>query len=75
MNTPPKCLRCGTEMEEGFVPGERNRVVLATIWVAGRPEPSFWTGTKITGKEQRGVTAYRCPSCGWLDLYATELLS
>ena len=58
-------------MEEGFIPGERNKVVLVTIWVAGRPDPSFWTGTKIDGKEQHAVTAYRCPGCGWLDLYAT----
>jgi len=61
MNATPKCLRCGTQMEEGFIPGERNKVVLVTIWVAGRPEPSFWKGTKITGKEQRAVTRIAAP--------------
>jgi hypothetical protein len=61
-------------MVEGFIPGERSKVVTVIRWVAGRPEPSFWKGTKISGKEQRAVTTYRCPGCGWLDLYATELV-
>ncbi len=60
-------------MEEGFIPGERNKVVLPTLWVAGRPEPSFWTATKITGKEQRAIITYRCPACGFLESYAIDL--
>lgn len=69
-----KCLRCGTQMEEGYIPGERNKVVLINIWVAGRPEPSFWKGTKIIGKEQRAITTYRCSGCGFLESYATDLI-
>jgi hypothetical protein len=59
-------------MVEGFIPGEINKVVIVTRWVAGRPEPSFWKHTEITDKEQRQITAYRCPDCGYLELYAKE---
>jgi hypothetical protein len=62
-------------MEAGFIPGETSKVVTVTRWVAGRPEPSFWKGTKITDKEQRAITTYRCPGCGFLESYAAELLS
>ena len=75
MSTAPKCLKCGTEMEAGFIPGETSKVVTVTRWVAGRPEPSFWVGTKIRGKEQHGIITYRCPSCGFLESYATEIAS
>ena len=60
-------------MEEGFIPGEISKVVTVTRWVAGRPEPSFWKGTKISEKEQHTIIAYRCPGCGYLELYATGI--
>jgi hypothetical protein len=62
-------------MEAGFIPGETSKVVTVTRWVAGQPEPSFWKGTKISGKEQRAIITYRCPGCGFLESYATELIS
>ena len=70
----PKCLRCGTEMGEGFIMDSTQGAVLAARWVAGPPERSFWTGTKVTGKEKRQVVTYRCPKCGYLESYAGELL-
>ncbi len=60
-------------MEAGFIPGEISKVVTVTRWVAGPPEPSFWKGTKITDKAQHSITAYRCPGCGYLELYAKSL--
>jgi hypothetical protein len=42
-------------MDLGFIPGEINKTVIVTRWVAGEPEPSFWTHTKIKGKEQRAI--------------------
>lgn len=44
-------------------------------WVAGQPEPSFWTGTKVRDKEQRRLTTYRCPQCSYLESYAAEIVS
>jgi hypothetical protein len=75
MNTPPKCLRCGKQMELGFIPGEIRKAVIVTRWVAGQPEPSFWRHTKIKGKEQRAIISYRCPGCGLLESYATEVIT
>ena len=49
--------------------------VMAARWVAGKPEPSFWTGTKVRDKEQRTLTTYRCPQCGYLESYAIEIVS
>jgi hypothetical protein len=47
----PKCLRCGTEMGEGFIMDSTQGAVLAARWVSGTPERSFWTGTKVKGKK------------------------
>ena len=49
--------------------------VMAARWVAGQPEPSFWTGTKVRDKEQRTLTTYRCSQCGYLESYATEIVT
>jgi predicted RNA-binding Zn-ribbon protein involved in translation (DUF1610 family) len=69
MDITPKCLRCGTEMEEGFVP-DRAAAVFVPSWVRGQPEKSFWTGTKISTKEQYPIRTFRCPKCGCLESYA-----
>ena len=70
----PKCLRYGTEMGEGFKMDATHGAVLAARWVAGTPERSFWTGTKVTGKERRKVATYRCSKCCYLESFAGELL-
>jgi hypothetical protein len=38
-------------------------------WVGSRPEMSMWTG-KVKNSPRYEVSAYRCPSCGLLRLYA-----
>ena len=73
MNTP-KCLRCGTLMTEGFMMDATQGAALVARWVAGPPERSFWTNTKVRGKEQRKVVTYRCPKCGYLESYAGDPL-
>lgn len=69
----PKCLRCNTQMVEGFILDETHGAHLVSRWVAGPPDPSFWTGTKIGGKERRKVKSYRCPKCGYLESFAVDL--
>jgi hypothetical protein len=59
-------------MGEGFIMDATHGAVLVARWVAGMPEPSFWSGTKVTGKEQRKIVTYRCPKCGYLESYAGE---
>ena len=39
-------------------------------WVEGAPQKSFWTGLKVTGKDQLDVITYRCRRCGYLESYA-----
>jgi hypothetical protein len=60
-------------MDQGFVidntdGGGRN----VTQWAAGAPRKSFWLGTKLPDEELVPIGAYRCSSCGYLELYARE---
>jgi predicted RNA-binding Zn-ribbon protein involved in translation (DUF1610 family) len=41
-------------------------------WVKGKAEVTFWSGAKIKGKERIEVTAFRCPRCGRVELYAVN---
>jgi DNA-directed RNA polymerase subunit M/transcription elongation factor TFIIS len=71
MNDTPKCSKCQTEMEVGYIMdrGHNNAKAPAT-WVEGEPVRSLWWGTKISGKEQLQVHTFRCPKCGYLESYA-----
>lgn len=44
-----------------------------TEWLEGAPEKSVWTGLKTKGKERLRlpVRTFRCPSCGYLESYAS----
>jgi len=42
------------------------------VWVEGKPESSFWSGLKTSGKETFFVSALRCIGCGKLEFYAGE---
>lgn len=69
--TGHNCPSCRTDMEEGFlldrteanIPGQQE-------WVEGPPEPSFWMGLKLKGKDRLRVATYRCPRCGLLQSFA-----
>lgn len=66
----PKCARCGTPMEPGFVLDRTYAAMTQSSWVEGTPERSFWTGLKLRGHQRLAVTTYRCPGCGYLESYA-----
>lgn len=72
MSTANKCPKCDSEMQEGFILDESHGYHLTSSWVAGKPERSFWTGTKIHGKEKHPIQSFRCNQCGYLELYARE---
>jgi hypothetical protein len=57
-------------MEPGFIPDATYGGTLPMRWVEGVPEKSFLGGLKLRGKKQHPVTADRCRSCGYLELYA-----
>ena len=66
-----RCPKCGAEMEAGMMTDHFNYTSkVQSEWVSGTPELSFWTGVKIAGRKRSKVVAYRCGSCGYLELYA-----
>ena len=68
----PTCPKCAASMERGFLidqdamGGGRH----AAEWGEGAPERSVWTGLKLRGRERYVVRSYRCPQCGYVELYA-----
>jgi len=65
-----QCVRCLTQMEEGFIGDFSSGGYALQKWNPGQPEKSFWTGTKIRAEEQIPVRTLRCPKCGYLESYA-----
>jgi hypothetical protein len=71
MNTDFKCPKWSGQMLEGFlIEAASPGVHKPSYWVAGVPEPSFWSGTKVDDKEYHPIQSSRCGSCGYLELYA-----
>jgi hypothetical protein len=71
MNELPKCAKCQSSMEEGFILdlGDFNSEQPST-WISGPPEPSFWAGLKTKGKHKHEIHTFRCIRCGFLESYA-----
>ena len=63
------CPKCKGDMEEGFILDVTHGYRLASRWIAGAPEKSFW-GIKMKGRRQLVVRTLRCTSCGFLESYA-----
>jgi hypothetical protein len=57
-------------MEPGYVVDETYGERRQSTWVRGEPEPSFWTGLKVRGKERVPVMTFRCSGCGYPESYA-----
>ena len=68
-----KCVKCAGVMEEGFIPDfGQYEYVRAVRWIEGKPEKSFWSGTKIDNRKEAHISAYRCRECGYVEIYAKE---
>ncbi len=68
----PDCPKCNARMEPGFMPDSTWGGEIPPTWVAGRPTKA-WHGLgalKTKGQARYPVAAYRCPKCGFLELYA-----
>lgn len=73
----PKCPDCQVEMEVGFLPEINRMRSHQTSWHRGEPEPEtafgfMKFGLKLDFKKCLPISAYRCPECGLLRLYANE---
>jgi len=67
----PRCPKCQKTMERGHIPDIAESHVVQTAWARGETERRRWVGgIKVNTKEQLPITAYRCPSCGYVELYA-----
>ena len=64
------CPKCSIHLQEGFLLETTRNSRTATQWVEGKPVASFWTGLQLKGRIRLPVMSYRCPRCGWLELYA-----
>ena len=69
--TVPRCPKCQKAMEEGHVPDIGYGQASQSKWAPGTPEPRRYIGgIKMRANEQLPITAYRCPNCGYVELYA-----
>ena len=57
-------------MAQGFVLDNMYGGSVVSKWAAGAPMKSFWVGTKMPDEALIPIGAYRCSSCGFLELYA-----
>ena len=62
-------------METGFGVDKDSGSVQPSRWLQGEPESSWWQGTVAMGRECRSILMWRCTECGYLEMYATELVS
>jgi hypothetical protein len=69
----PRCRACDLPMERGFLPdangGWIDQVEVAS-WFPGTPESGTGAGWVAQWERRLPVVAYRCPSCGLLQLHA-----
>ncbi len=73
---PSECPRCRGALEPGFVTDRtQHGSPTEQEWVEGKLETSFWTGIKTEGRDRYAVRTLRCERCGYLESYATHLLS
>jgi hypothetical protein len=68
---PRHCFRCQGPLEPGFIADFQPSRMSPSEWVAGTPQPSFWSGT-WTGDRRYAIQAFRCKHCGCLELWAGE---
>jgi DNA-directed RNA polymerase subunit RPC12/RpoP len=64
------CPKCSIQLHEGFLLEATRNSRGVTEWVEGKPVASFWTGLRLKGRIRLPVASYRCPRCGFLELYA-----
>ena len=67
------CPDCGSPMEEGYMPDRWDTLAVLPCWHPGKAAIGVFGGIKgFFWKSPKGkpVTAYRCPTCSYVKLYA-----
>jgi hypothetical protein len=57
-------------MSEGFTLDWTHGGSKVSSWVEGAPDTSIWTGVRLSGREQRSISTWRCGRCSFLEQYA-----
>jgi len=62
-------------MENGFILAGNEMTSMSSKWAAqwwveGTVDYSRWSGLDLKNREMKPILAYRCPSCGRLDLFS-----
>lgn len=72
----PKCIRCDVVMTQGWIPDPRWMYTYPQYWLEGSPpKGGVLVGSPSSeGTERFVVGAYRCPTCGRVDLYTVRQL-
>jgi phage FluMu protein Com len=67
-----RCSQCGTvDLEPGFVTDSGQGARGYTQWIAGLLETGTLGFARIRGRRRETVSAFRCPRCGHLELFAS----
>lgn len=67
----PRCLRCGSEMQPGYIPDRNLGWYDPTKWFGGKLSVGFLGGVDHKPKDKPlFVRTYRCVQCGYLESYA-----
>jgi predicted nucleic-acid-binding Zn-ribbon protein len=75
MPPPPICPKCENQMKKGWIKDSVESAQTEARWIAGEVErrPIFFGMVEeiiLEGKTIKPLTAYRCPECGYVELYA-----
>jgi len=68
-----QCPKCASKMKAGFLSGFPDSSHRLTAWCDGSPKKSrgfALDGVRIDPKECFRLEPYRCPECGYIELYA-----
>ena len=72
-NAKLQCVKCGGMMTRGFIPDHDFMHVFELSWFEGDPRFSSWSkSVKLEHVRRRPIKAFRCASCGYLELYAPD---
>jgi hypothetical protein len=68
-----KCSQCNTVgLEPGFVEDSGEGARGYARWIAGPLERGVFGGAKRMGRQRWQIEAFRCPTCGHLELFASK---
>lgn len=69
--SPGGCGSCGNaHLEPGFIEDAGDASKGYSRWIAGELKRGIFGGARRMGKQRWQIEAFRCTSCGHLELYA-----